>query len=230
MDKFVIKRSRAAEETQETQETEQEQETHKNQPPPLKFGGLKSLALCNPNPAILALESEAVRYFEQFPVDEWYNLGPYLHNRQLLFGPRPGAHRTPHEDKIPDVLIEMFKHARKSLLEESPYFGTLPEQPTGCAVNRYAVTENGKGNGLGPHRDKGAWIPLVVGVTLVESRKMSLSNDYKQRATERHTFTTEPGSVYAFRDQLYTKWYHESLKKGRSQKNTIYSITFRFLE
>ena len=60
MDKFLIKRSRATEETQETQEAEQEQEIHENQPPPLKFGGLKSLALYNPNPAILALGSSQV--------------------------------------------------------------------------------------------------------------------------------------------------------------------------
>jgi hypothetical protein len=220
MDRFVIKRPREAEGTQDASKKPAVQST---------VAGLRSIALCKPNQAIVALESKAVECFEKFSIDKWYNLGDYLHNRQLLFGPRPGSHRSPHDERIPDVILEIFKHARKSLLEEAPYFGGIPEKPSGCAINRYAPTSNGRGNGLGPHKDKGSWIPLVVGVTLVESRKMSFSNDYKTRATQRHSFTTEVGSVYGFRDEMYTRWYHESLKKGPTQKRTIYSITYRFL-
>lgn len=229
MDRFVTKRAREPNEANEPDQATSGGKIPKADELPDQFGGLKTLALSKPNESILALEHQAVQHFEQFPLEKWYDLGQWLHNRQLLFGPRPGSHRTPHDEKIPDVLLQMFKHARESLLKECPHFGSIPEKPAGCAVNRYAVTENGKGSGLGPHQDKGAWIPLVIGVTLVESRKMSLSNDYKSRATERHTFTTEAGSVYGFRDEMYTKWFHESLKKGKSQKNTIYSITYRFL-
>lgn len=218
MDRFVSKRPRESEETQEASKRHV----------PL-FKGVKNIALCKPNQCILGLEAEAVNYFEKFPIDQWYNLGEYLHNRQLLFGPRQGAHRSPHVEQIPDILINIFKHARKSLLEEASYFGDIPEMPSGCAINRYATTDNGKGNGLGPHRDKGSWIPLVVGVTLVESRVMAFSDAYKAQATQRHSFTTEAGSVYGFRDEMYTRWFHESLKKGRTQKRTIYSITYRFI-
>jgi len=220
MDRFVIKRPR---------ETEETHHTSKKPAVCSKFGGVQSLALCKPNQAIVALEAKAVECFEKFPIEQWYNLGEYLHNRQLLFGPRPGSHRSPHDEQIPQVLIDIFKHARESLLKEAPYFGQIPEEPAGCAINRYAPTDNGRGNGLGPHKDKGSWIPLVVGVTLVESRDMSFSNEYKTRATQRHRFTTEVGSVYGFRDDMYTKWYHESLKKGPRQRKTIYSITYRFL-
>lgn len=217
MNRFVSKRPRESEETQEAPRYV------------TQFKGVKNLTLCKPSQCILELEAEAVKCFEKFPIDQWYNLGEYLHNRQLLFGSRPGTHRRPHVEQIPDVLIDIFKHARKSLLEEAPHFGDVPEMPDGCAINRYATTDNGKGNGLGPHRDKGSWIPLVVGVTLVESRMMAFSDDYKARATQRHSFTTEAGSVYGFRDEMYTRWFHESLKKGRAQKRTIYSITYRFL-
>lgn len=130
---------------------------------------------------------------------------------------------------MPRVLLDIFTHARTALLAEAPYFGDVPEIPYGCAINRYATTENGRGNGLGPHRDKGVWRPLVLGVTLVEARKMAFSNDYKEKATRRVEFTTARGSVYGFRDEMYTRWWHESLKKGLSQAKTIYSITYRFL-
>ena len=193
------------------------------------FDGLTTLALCQPSPAILELEAAAVEIFQTYPLDQWYDLGQWLPQRQLLFGPRPGQHRMAHSDVIPAPLLEMFKHARAALLAEAPAFGQIPETPSGCAINRYAPTNNGKGNGLGPHRDKGQWKPLVVGVTLVESRTMALADDYKEKAKRRYKFTTAPGSVYAFRDELYTKWWHESIKKGPSQKATIYSVTYRFL-
>ena len=193
------------------------------------FDGLTTLALCRPSPAILELETAAVEVFQTYPLDQWYDLGQWLHKRQLLFGPRPGQHRTAHSDVIPAPLLEMFKHARAALLAEAPDFGEVPETPSGCAINRYAPTLNGKGNGLGPHRDKGQWKPLVIGVTLVESRKMALADDYKEKAKRRYEFTTERGSVYAFRDEMYTKWWHESMKKGPSQEATIYSVTYRFL-
>lgn len=226
MDAFVTKRPR---ESDGAEEAGKNPKSAKGEAPVAQFGGLTTLALCSSNESILALEAQAVEHFGRFPLEKWYDLGQWLHNRQLLFGPRPGSHRTPHEETIPDVLMQIFKHARESMLKECPSFGDIPETPTGCAVNRYAVTDNGRGNGLGPHQDKGAWIPLVIGVTLVESRKMSFSNGYKARATERHTFTTEAGSVYGFRDEMYTRWFHESLKKGKSQKQTIYSVTYRFL-
>ena len=114
-------------------------------------------------------------------------------------------------------------------MESNPAFGDIPETPTGCAINRYPTTPNGNGSGLGPHKDKGKWIPLVVGVTLVESRRMKFSNDYKDKATQSHCIFTDRCSAYAFRDEMYTRWFHESLKKGPTQKKTIYSVTYRFV-
>lgn len=154
------------------------------------FDGVKTLALCKPSPGILEHEAAAIKVFEEYPLDQWYNLGQWLHNRQLLFGPRPGQHRAAHSDVIPAPLLEMFKHARAALLAEAPDFGEIPETPSGCAINRYATTPNGKGNGLGLHRDKGQWKPLVIGVTLVESRTMALSEEYKANAKRRYEFIT----------------------------------------
>ena len=131
---------------------------------------------------------------------------------------------------MPPVLNRIFDLARTALLTGAPHFGDVPTVASGCAINRYAPTPNRKGSGLGPHRDKGLWMPLVVGVTLVESRRVVFSNDYKERATRRFELETKAGSVYAFRDEMYTQWFHESLKKGPSQQQTIYSITYRFFE
>ena len=54
------------------------------------FDGLTTLALCQPSPAILELEAAAVEIFQTYPLDQWYDLGQWLPQRQLLFGPRPG--------------------------------------------------------------------------------------------------------------------------------------------
>lgn len=186
-----------------------------------------TIALCSPVQGICSLEADALRVFDEYDIERWYNLG-FLPRRQLLFGSSLGSHRTPHCEEIPQVLLDIFSHARDALIAEAPRFGRVPNKPSSCAINRYETTSNHVGNGLGPHRDQGKWKPLVVGVTLVESRDMAFSNDYKEKATLRYQITTARGSVYAFRDDIYTRWYHESLKKGRTQKHTIYSITYRF--
>ena len=172
----------------------------------------QTLALCRPSPGILEHEAAAVQVFETYPLDQWYDLGQWLHRRQLLFGPRPGQHRAAHSDVIPEPLLEMFKHARAALLAEAPDFGEVPETPSGCAINRYAPTLNGKGNGLGPHRDKGQWKPLVIGVTLVESRKMALADDYKEKAKRRYELP-RPGRCTPSRTNC-TRWWHESMKRA----------------
>jgi hypothetical protein len=181
--------------------------------------------------SIRRLEDQAVQLFLQYPVERWYNLGNILLNRQLLFGPRPTGQRQAHDNTMPPVLIEIYNHARNALLKDghSPAFTSLPSEPYACAINRYPVSSGATGSGLGPHKDTGAWKPLVIGVTLVEDRKMAFTNGYKSQATQRHVLQTKAGSVYAFRDEMYTDWYHESCKKKPpSQKQTIYSITYRF--
>ena len=217
MDRFLVKRPRTA-----------DAEACAKRP---RASGLPvNLAVCAPVEAICAAEKTALELFDAYPVDSWYDLGPYLHNRQLLFGPRPGSHRTPHEERMPPVLLSIFAEARAALCAHSSHFADVPEVPSGCAINRYEPTANKRGSGLGPHRDKGLWKPLVVGVTLVESREMAFGEwGPNGEATRRHRITTQRGSVYAFRDELYTRWFHESLKKGPTQKRTIYSITYRFL-
>lgn len=235
MDRFVVKRPRSP----KTQEGDAAEGHEKGDPklPRAEHGVAgTAIALTRPVSGIMELEQQAVDLFQEYPLDAWYNLGDYLPNRQLLFGPCEGAHhRTPHETTIPPVLLEIFSRARAALLDECPEFCSrggvpIPERCTGCAINRYARTENGRGNGLGPHRDKGSWQPLVIGVTLVESREMEFTDDYKERATHTVRLTTERASVYGFRDELYRRWFHASLKKGRSQAKTIYSITYRFSE
>lgn len=180
---------------------------------------------------IRRLEEDAVQLFLRYPVECWYNLGHILVNRQLLFGPRPPGQRQPHSIAIPAVLIEIYKQARTALLEDDkwPALKTLPPEPYACAINRYPLSCGVSGSGLGPHKDTGAWKPLVIGVTLNEDRKMAFSNGYKSQATQRHVLNTKACSVYAFYDEMYTDWYHESCKKKpTSQKRTIYSITYRF--
>ena len=231
MDRFVTKRPR--ETVDEQNERGREESVAAKRSPPASrpaFDGVVSLALCPPVQSILKLQAEALELFCEYPVERWYNLGPFLPNRQLLFGHRPGSHRTPHSETMPPVLNRIFEIARAALMIRAPHFGIVPTEASGCAINRYAPTPNKKGSGLGPHRDKGLWKPLVVGVTLVESRRVVFSNDYKERATRRFELETKAGSVYAFRDEMYTQWFHESLKKGPSQQKTIYSITYRFFD
>lgn len=195
----------------------------------------QELALCPCVDEICQLEADAVALFDAYEREQWYDLGvppACLKHRQLLFGQRGGDNpgRASHDVVMPPVLNEIYKHARSALMvHPNGAFLDLPEEASGCAINRYDPTLNGKGSGLGPHRDKGAWKPLVVGVTLVESRQMVFSDDYKQNAKVTYKLPTERGSVYGFRDCMFTKWYHESLKKGASQQKTIYSITYRFL-
>lgn len=194
----------------------------------------EGLALCSPVDAIRALEIDAIALFDSYPREQWYDLGKppmMLFKRQLLFGARGSDNpayfgRQSHDPSIPPVLLSIYRHARNALCKTFP---DLPDEPSGCAINRYDPTENRKGSGLGPHRDAGAWKPLVVGVTLVEWREMAFSDGYKGQATKTHKIRTEPGSVYCFRDEMFTKWYHESLKKGAKHEKTIYSITYRFL-
>lgn len=175
---------------------------------------------------ICKLEADALREFGKYPIEEWYNLGDFLKHRQLLFGARSESHRTPHDVAIPSVFCAIFKIARDALIAHNPKFGSIPDMPAGCAVNRYPTSTNGKGSGLGKHKDKGQWIPLVVGVTFVAGRRMMFSNRYEDQSVD-HVITTERGSVYGFRDEMYSDWWHASLKNN-IQSGTIYSITYRF--
>ena len=190
--------------------------------------GKTSLAITKSDPELLSLEPAAIQLFESYPIEEWYNLGNYLLNRQLLFGSRPSSHRTPHSEYMPQVLLDIFQRARTLLMSTAPKFGDIPLVPGGCAINRYPTTANGKGAGIGPHKDKGEWQPLVIGVTLVESRRVAFTQTYQQTPDKAHTVVTPAGSVYGFRDEMYTQWFHQVMKKGGTQRKTIYSITYRF--
>lgn len=219
MDKFVTRTPREDDAAVAARKRAREVETDRP----------SSIAATGPVDAILESEAAAIALFESFPCDEWYDLGPWLLRRQLLFGQRGSYHRRSHVEEMPALLLDIYRHARAALQGHSDRFGDLPDAPSGCAVNRYETTANGKGSGLGPHRDKGSWRALVVGVTLGEARSMAFSDGYKADARVTHVVPTARASVYAFRDEIYSRWYHESLKKGPSQQRTVYSITYRFL-
>lgn len=178
----------------------------------------------------LATAKACVDYLNRVPVDVWLTLGHgnrRLMNRQLLLGERDSK-RTVYADVLPPIFVQLFNEARASLVAEVTD-SDVPLVPSTCTVNRYPVTDPsiGRGSQLGFHQDKGPWRELVVGVTLgpVDWRVMQFL--HKPTKTK-HKVRTEPCDVYMFRDALYSDWHHASMKKNRKQKETIYSVTYRW--
>lgn len=184
-----------------------------------------------------------IDYLETIPVDEWITLGPpnnprrQLKNRQLLLGPRANATnplRPVYTETLPPCFQRMYREVYTMARLQNPEWTTedlLPSIPKACTVNRYPVsnTDKGQGSQLGYHQDKGAWRPLVIGVTLGPVDWRTLAFRHPSTKTV-HKERTEPGDGYLFRNEMYTEWQHASLKRGSGQKETVYTVTFRFEE
>tara|TARA_B100000787_G_C16120673_1_gene262512 strand:- start:168 stop:842 length:675 start_codon:yes stop_codon:yes gene_type:complete len=100
----------------------------------------------------------------------------------------------------------------------------LPHNFTSCTANRYPI-----GEGLGKHKDGGVWEPYVVGLTIGSSRHMEFYCEDKR--LESLHIQTKRCSAYIFWGNMYTDYYHASLKGAKNgkyfQEGTAYSLTYR---
>lgn len=124
-----------------------------------------------------------------------------------------------NEKTMPDIIRNVGDEVSDMFRSTVP---DLPTKFTSCTANRYPV-----GEGLGAHKDGPAWEPYVLGVTIGSSRHMQFRSD----SGEKLTFLTKRCSAYIFWSDMYTDWYHSSMKGSNSgkyfQPGTAYSLTFR---
>ena len=155
------------------------------------------------------LQNETIEWQDIF--GKWGNL------RRYGWGDSPVDSRN--QTNIPKI-IENTGEQLYTLFR--PYVKNLPEKFTSCTANKYPI-----GEGLGAHKDGSVWKPFVVGLTLNGKRTMEFTNE----SGEKVQVLTKRCSAYIFFDEMYTDWYHASLKGKKEgkyyQDSTVFSLTYR---
>jgi alkylated DNA repair dioxygenase AlkB len=129
-----------------------------------------------------------------------------------------------HQEKIPEVLIKLATESLKILLESHPELFENNEvfknfSPETLVINRYNIGEK-----CGAHHDPPRENPLVIGITIQNSRTMRWRKDTNKSV--KYDILTEPRSVYCFWGDAFNCWTHESVA-SKKQKGVVFSLTFR---
>ena len=156
----------------------------------------------------------------QSKVIEWQDIFAKwgtLNKRRYGWGDSPVDSRN--EKNIPEVIENV---GEKLYTLFRPYVTNLPEKFTSSIANKYPL-----GEGLGAHKDGSVWKPFVVGLTLNGNRTM----EFTKESGEKIQLLTKRCSAYIFFDDMYTDWYHASLKGKKNgkyyQDSTVFSLTYR---
>jgi len=120
-------------------------------------------------------------------------------------------------NKISQKAIQIFSEKNPELFSEKVEFKYFT--PETLVINKYNI-----GDKCGAHHDPPRENPLVIGITIGNSRKMRWRNDKNKNI--KYDIITEPRSLYAFWGDAFNNWTHESVA-SKKQKGTLYSLTFR---
>ena len=129
-----------------------------------------------------------------------------------------------HQEKIPEVFINLISNAISTLKNKNPeLFNNYQEfrnfNPETLVFNKYEV-----GDKCGAHHDPPREEPLVIGITIGNTRKMRWRKDSNKLI--KYDIVTEPRSLYAFWGDAFNSWTHESVA-SKKQIGVVYSLSFR---
>jgi len=129
-----------------------------------------------------------------------------------------------HQEKIPNVFNDIITQALTTLKTKNlELFSNHTEfsnfHPETLVLNKYDI-----GDKCGAHHDPPRAEPLVIGITIGNSRKMRWRKD--TNILTKYDIVTEPRSLYAFWGDAFNSWTHESVA-SKKQKGVVYSLSFR---
>jgi len=159
---------------------------------------------------------DALQYISRFD-DKFTKVRPSSKgvNRRATFGFQPTARREIAAPELSTELIRLYQEAVQGV----PEF-RASATPKSCTVNIYPANTS-----LGAHKDGGAHVDEVVGVTLHENpNKASVLQFAKDDCF--YDVPTPHGSVYIMTGSSYHDWTH-ARKKNSKQGGNVISFTFR---
>ena len=129
-----------------------------------------------------------------------------------------------HQEKIPDVFNNLISEALSKLNNKNPelfinHIEFSNFNPETLVLNKYEI-----GDKCGAHHDPPREQPLVIGITIGNTRKMRWRKDTNKLI--KYDIVTEPRSLYAFWGDAFNSWTHESVA-SKKQKGVVYSLSFR---
>lgn len=175
--------------------------------------------------------AEVLNFVHNLPDEAWGKVRDSSHDRtRITYGPHEFHGGQAGGNEIPPALRRMGEEAIEAVRDRAPRAPWDAFSIDTLVLNKYAATQ-----GVGPHKDKGPWKPLVVGVTLSDDpfgkpSVMTFSTFVPTMCGEktvRLAVPTRHRSVYIFYNRAYTDGEHKRNRCPIAQQGNVYSFTYR---